>query len=263
MHEVARVGDDGDGDGDDDGAWGACIQSRSYWEERYGRDVAGGGDGGGEAFEFEWYVGWESISSLVMGALHLSPARARVLEVGCGSSRLALDMALEGGFENITAIDFAEEAISEQRRIAAKEHAKDAVRFQVEDATAMSYKDESFDVVIDKATLDTLMSNGSPFEAPRKLVAQVDRVLAPGGFYFLISHADPRDEMGETLLRDVLLSSLSWEHRWRVDIHSAGELHCYAMQKTQRRKTRSLTAKMQRGEIFGPDDAVLRHHVHE
>ena len=106
-------GDSGRNSGSGTRAWGQRIQTAAYWEERYTKDLksdACSGDGNNSSrvgedsssFLFEWYVDWSCIEELLVGSLHRGAASRRemnVLEIGCGSSRLAIDMALQGALK--------------------------------------------------------------------------------------------------------------------------------------------------------------------
>lgn len=55
----------------------------------------------------------------------------------------------------------------------------------------MSYPDNTFDLVIDKSTIDTLMCSENPILNVAKMVEESYRVLKPGGIYFAVSFAEP------------------------------------------------------------------------
>ena len=64
------------------------------------------------------------------------------------------------------------------------------MRFEVEDCTKMSYADESFDVAIDKSTLDAILCGVEGFTNAALLLSEVHRVLAVGGTYIVISYGN-------------------------------------------------------------------------
>lgn len=63
------------------------------------------------------------------------------------------------------------------------------------DITAMSYKDKSFDVVIDKSTMDALFCSDSPHSNVAKMLHHIYRVLSDDGFYFIVSYGSPEQRM--------------------------------------------------------------------
>jgi ubiquinone/menaquinone biosynthesis C-methylase UbiE len=114
----------------------------------------------------------EHLAPLAAALLHVKPAPERVLEVGTGTGAGALLLAREFPQASIRAVDFAEEMI----RTAAGKVGLDPegrVAFRVADAADLPYGDDSFDLV---AHL-----NMPPF------VAEVDRVLRPGGHVIVAS----------------------------------------------------------------------------
>ena len=52
----------------------------------------------------EWLFGWEQLKPLIAPSL---PCAARVLDLGCGTSSLALDLALDLEDARVLAIDVA------------------------------------------------------------------------------------------------------------------------------------------------------------
>ena len=73
--------------------------------------------------------------------------------VGCGNSKLSEEMDC-AGFKFITNIDISDNVITKMR-----EHYRRITptqEFQVIDATRMAYRDNSFDICIDKGTYDAL-----------------------------------------------------------------------------------------------------------
>jgi SAM-dependent methyltransferase len=95
---------------------------------------------------------------------------ARVLDVACGTGNLSIPAAHAGA--NVTGIDIAPNLIEQAQARAADERLE--ARFDVGDAEALPYDDESFDVVM------TMF--GAMF-APRPDVtaAELIRVTKPGG----------------------------------------------------------------------------------
>mmetsp|Transcript_39449 Transcript_39449/g.113857 ORF Transcript_39449/g.113857 Transcript_39449/m.113857 type:complete len:106 (-) Transcript_39449:134-451(-) len=59
------------------------------------------------------------------------------------------------------------------------------------DARQMSLASQSFDLVIDKSTLDAFMCSGEREADIRMYLREVSRVLRPGGTYLCITYGDP------------------------------------------------------------------------
>jgi len=58
------------------------------------------------------------------------------------------------------------------------------------DVRDMSYKDGSFDVVIDKALLDSIICGPEPQRVSEAMLSEINRVLTPTGMFFCVSHGD-------------------------------------------------------------------------
>lgn len=65
----------------------------------------------------------------------------------------------------------------------------------VEDIHHMSYPDESFDVVIDKGTLDAIICGDEATCFPDKVLLEVNRVLKKDGVYICITFGMPENRM--------------------------------------------------------------------
>ncbi len=117
------------------------------------------------------------------------------------------------GFAAITSIDYSASVIAEMR---AKTASQRGLTWEVMDVTAMSYADQSWPLVVDKGTLDALFAEDTVElgEIARKMFAEIQRVLAPGGKYVLVSMAQ------SFVLQRVLsaFSAPSWYGT--VDVHS-------------------------------------------
>lgn len=109
-----------------------------------------------------------------------------ILIVGCGSSRLPIDMFWDG-YENITCIDWCQNVINLQRDLNSEDNAF-PIRFVKMDARDMSqFKDGSFDTVIDKAMIDAILT-GDNGETVTQILSEVHRVLTPTGKFVCVSH---------------------------------------------------------------------------
>jgi len=103
------------------------------------------------------------------------------------------------GIKNIINIDLSEIVIKQM--LAKNKHRKE-MQFMKMDMLKMNFNDSIFDVVVDKGTLDALMSDSSEKvdDDCNKLFAELDRVLTIGGRYMCVSLAQEH-------ILDKLLSS--------------------------------------------------------
>ncbi|KAG2668757.1 hypothetical protein I3843_14G005900 [Carya illinoinensis] len=150
-----------------------------YWDARY---VQEGGS-------FDWYQRYTALRPFVRKYI---PTSSRVLMVGCGNAVMSEDM-VKDGYEDIMNIDISSVAIDMMRR---KYENIPQLKYMQMDVRNMSFfPDESVDSVIDKGTLDSLMcSTDAPINSAQML-AEVSRLLKPGGIYMLITYGDPTVRM--------------------------------------------------------------------
>nr|XP_025950608.1 EEF1A lysine methyltransferase 4 [Dromaius novaehollandiae] len=114
---------------------------------------------------------------------------------GCGNSALSHDL-YELGYTDITSIDFSPVCIEAMR--ARYAHCP-GLRWAVMDISALQFPDASFDVVLEKGTLDVLtVEERDPWHvspqataALHQVLAEVSRILRPGGRFVSISFAQP------------------------------------------------------------------------
>jgi ubiquinone/menaquinone biosynthesis C-methylase UbiE len=78
--------------------------------------------------------------------------------------------------------------------------------FEVQDVRKMHYEDCSFDMVLDKSTIDPLMCTDNPITNVAAMVDEVYRVLVPNGIYFAVSYASPA-----TRLEHITREHVNWE----------------------------------------------------
>ena len=105
-----------------------------------------------------------------------------VLEVATGTGLIATNIA--ACVRHVEAIDFAPQMIGKAK----KKKAPGNIHFAVEDATALSFEDGSFDAVIISNALHIMPD-------PAKALSSISRVLKPGGLLIApsYSHGHIRD----------------------------------------------------------------------
>ena len=114
-------------------------------------------------------IAWKSV---ILDGLRLQ-AGMKVLDVGCGLGTDAFELfALVGPGGLVTGVDFSESLINEAARRGADRGLP--VRFEVGDAQALRFPDNSFDAVRTERMLMHVPD-------PSKALAEMARVLKPGG----------------------------------------------------------------------------------
>lgn len=101
------------------------------------------------------------------------------------------DMAADG-YQEVVSIDYSPVCI---RQLEQWKH-KPACKFAVADVRSMpQFKDASFQSVIDKGTLDSLLCGPSSFTEAHDALAELYRVLRPGGSLFVVTYGMPKDRL--------------------------------------------------------------------
>ncbi|KAK4795073.1 hypothetical protein SAY86_013067 [Trapa natans] len=154
----------------------------AYWDARYVQDA--------EMGNFDWYQRYSDLRPFVR--MYIPSSSSRVLMIGCGNALMSEDM-VKDGYEDIVNIDISSIVIDMMRR---KCKYISQLKYMQMDVRDMSFfPDESFDSIIDKGTLDSLMcGNDAPISAAQML-GEVSRLLKPGGIYMMITYGDPNIRM--------------------------------------------------------------------
>ena len=134
--------------------------------------------------------------------LYYLPMFSRLLT--CGQT-LTADLH-EMGFTNQTSIDFSSVVI---RGMAAK-YKRLGVEWKVMDVRDMSFDDKTFDIAIDKGTMDS-MFHGSMWDPPddvrnniTKYLDEIERILVPGGTFLYLTYRQPH------FIRPLLMRDETW-----------------------------------------------------
>lgn len=103
-----------------------------------------------------------------------SNQQARILDYGCGYGRTLAELSL-AGYENLVGVDFSQSMLA---RACAAVPRSGLVR---NDGHSLPFKEDSFDAVLLFAVL-TCIADGNN---QRSLLAEIERVLRPGGLLYL------------------------------------------------------------------------------
>lgn len=138
----------------------------------------------------------------------------RILDVGCGTgvlTRMALDIAGTGG--SAVGIDPASKMIRVARETAAQGNSR--AEFKVAAIEGLPFADASFDVV-----LSSLMLHHLPPDTKRQGLAEVYRVLKPGGRFVIADFAPPTNPLWWLVLWPFLMMPSVLDNlRGRVPAH--------------------------------------------
>lgn len=153
---------------------------KTYWEERYEEQ---------SGTTFDWLEDYESIKPIIeeLGITKES----RILNVGCGNSEFSEKM-FDDGFTHNYNIDICQNVIDYMKE---RNKGKKGLHFEVMDVCDMKYKEETFDLIVDKSTIDALLCGDHSFMIVAKMTKEISRVLKTGGVYLIISYGQPENRM--------------------------------------------------------------------
>ncbi|KAI1704873.1 methyltransferase domain-containing protein [Ditylenchus destructor] len=192
----------------------------NYWDKRF-EDEA----------EYEWIANFDQCSRLIVP--HLKPDH-RILHLGCGNSKLSYQLS-QAGFPNVTNVDYSSCLIGKLSK-------ENSVHFANMDwvcddiRTLEKLEDSTFDMVIEKAVIESLLANeksvwtlsDSAKADLRSTLVAVHRVLKPGGLFISISFTPPYFRVPH----------LVEPNFWDCEVEEFGDggfhFYCYRMRKGQK-----------------------------
>jgi ubiquinone/menaquinone biosynthesis C-methylase UbiE len=121
----------------------------------------------------------------------INPAGKRVLDIGTGSGRLAIELARARPDLQITGIDISENMLKLARQNAARGSLADRIDFRQAAAAALPFTDGYFALVTSNDSLHL-------WADPLKVFQEIARVTAPGGYCLI------RDNLRLTMLTPLL-----------------------------------------------------------
>lgn len=147
-----------------------------YWEKKYQEKEE----------EYEWYQPWAAIKSYVLPFLKGNQSQD-ILNVGCGNSPMGVDM-LNEGFNHIVNIDISNTVIEQMKKRYLEEKRCNWISM---DCTQLEFKENTFDAVIEKGTIDALVCKKDQGSSIHKFLEESYRVLRDGGVFLSISFGKP------------------------------------------------------------------------
>ena len=193
-----------------------------YWDKRYTIQ---------KEKTFDWLEDWASLKPLIEKLINKD---AKILMLGWGNALISQEM-YDDGYKNITNIDISSVVIENMKE---KNTERPEMTWEVMDVTNLSYSNETFDMAIDKSTIDALLCGDRSFLAVARMTREVQRVLKTGGYYFVISYGRP-DNRTVHFLRPHLDFSLKWEKvyplEWKTELEKRDKEHyVYTCQKGEK-----------------------------
>ncbi|XP_011889923.1 PREDICTED: endothelin-converting enzyme 2 [Cercocebus atys] len=139
-----------------------------YWDQRY--------QGAADSAPYDWFGDFSSFRALLEPELR---PEDRILVLGCGNSALSYELFL-GGFPDVTSVDYSSVVVAAMQ---ARYIHVPQLRWETMDVRKLDFPSASFDVVLEKGTLDALLSGEQdPWTVSSEGVHTVDQVLSEVGF---------------------------------------------------------------------------------
>lgn len=245
----------------------------SYWRARY---AAGSKD---DSHTDEWLLAWQQLQPLLEDEIERS---ARVVDLGCGTSKLCFDLLSthldEAG--SVLALDNAPGAISELEREKARRVRRGEASASRATLRCMEAWDVKgcFDVAIDKSTTDGLLCDGHRGAGRvRRMYASVGEALSPRALVVVVSWRGCDDGLGwllESAVEGLRQGSARGQYAgcrwcWSIDVHAPSDLaaaaapHVYLVRRRPRRfSPRTAVRRHGEGRDEEQDALVVREHWH-
>ncbi|KAI0681934.1 S-adenosyl-L-methionine-dependent methyltransferase [Cerioporus squamosus] len=160
--------------------------TKEYWDQRYTQEP--------EDSSFDWFKSYGDIADIMR---ELIPDKSsRILMLGCGNSTLSQDMYADG-YKNIVNTDYSGVLIEKMRH--KYEQTAPEMEWHEMDIRDLKFEADTFDVAIDKGTMDAMMTaKADVWDPPEEVVQncnrevdEVLRVLRPGGLFIYLTFGQP------------------------------------------------------------------------
>eukprot|EP00768_Dysnectes_brevis_P008088 gnl/Dysnectes_brevis/713_a786_5606.p1 GENE.gnl/Dysnectes_brevis/713_a786_5606~~gnl/Dysnectes_brevis/713_a786_5606.p1 ORF type:complete len:216 (+),score=42.65 gnl/Dysnectes_brevis/713_a786_5606:40-648(+) len=147
-----------------------------FWDERYKTDRD----------PFEWYQRFAELKPKIQD---LFPENARVLVVGSGSSEFSFNLWDDADIKikEIKAIDVSDIVVSRMKEQVGD---RSGVEYTTMDCCELGFSDGDFDVVFEKASMDSLLCGENAADRVNQTLDHIHRVLKPGGVFISVSYAN-------------------------------------------------------------------------
>ena len=177
----------------------------NYWIDRYKEQ---------QETTFDWLEDYQTLKPLIDG-LKL-PETPEIINIGCGNAEFSEHM-YDDGYTQITNIDIADNVVDymKERNLNRK---KMTCKYLVlvfiylciiflfsylfythpveeMDVRNLKYKTGSFDLAIDKSTIDAILCGENSFINVAIMTKEIQRVLKEGGIYMIISYGQPENRI--------------------------------------------------------------------
>lgn len=150
------------------------FSEKDYWNKRYSKT---------KGIPYEYISPYEYLSDIIK-SFGISKS-SKFLFPGCGSS-LIPERLYDEGYINITCIDFSSVIINELKEKNSNQRSN--IQYIECDVRSLdSIYDDTFDLIIDKGTLDCVLCSNSPYISCLEYMTELQRVVKQTGNIMIIS----------------------------------------------------------------------------
>jgi ubiquinone/menaquinone biosynthesis C-methylase UbiE len=179
-----------------------CFSDKNFWDDSYGRLSS----------TYDWYIPYAEAKKFLSN----ESRGDEILVIGCGQSEFSEDM-FKDGYKRILSVDFSSTAIQTMIKRAKNSEELKGIRYLEMDVTHLLFDDETFDIVIDKGTLDAILTAHNE-ESAQKTVKNAHRVLKTSKYSF-----SPHEIQAFSLV-------LSFFFRWQISfVFNDGSFAVFSM----------------------------------
>ena len=152
--------------------------SHEYWDKSYAESKK----------PFEWFFHWSHIEPKLS---QFVKNKDLALNIGCGNSDMSYELQ-QKDVKMVVSIDFSKNVINQMKE---KYKNNENLLWYEMDCTDLSFKDDLFDVVLDKGTFDAIFCGDDISSKIFSSLSEIWRVLKKNGFFIEISFGNPEDRL--------------------------------------------------------------------
>lgn len=153
------------------------YSSTQYWNDRYASEMS----------PYDWLFDYKELEPILS---KLVPDRStRILLIGAGNAPFSPELSQLGRYTNLVNIDISQVAIDQQKEKYPEQE------WHVMDVMNMNFPDKSFDALIDKSLIDTILCYNDSVVQTEKMITEIYRIMAPGSRYITFSLHSPEENM--------------------------------------------------------------------
>lgn len=188
-----------------------------YWEDHYRQE---------EGKTFDWLEEYEELKAVLQPLLP-SPDAA-ILVLGCGNANFSSAL-YDDGNRYVVNIDISAVVIEQMKK---RHISRPEMVFSVMDVRKLEFPANSFDLVVDKSTLDALLcSENNAFLSVAQMTREVQRVLKPAGHYVSISYGNPENRSVHFVSPHLSWTLKHWKVGQETDLRS--QHYAYVCEKKE------------------------------